>query len=124
MENLTIQATAISPMINFVAGKGLFEIKGRSVPENAMKFYDPLLEWTKAYVKNPLSETLLELHIEYFNTSSSKCLLQIFKQLEAIHGKSTQVRMIWFYSEDDMLEVGEDYQMLLKIPIELREIEY
>ncbi len=76
------------------------------------------------YAGSPASETILELSLEYFNTSSSKCLLDVFRKLEMLNS-SGNVAIRWYYDEEDedMKEVGEDYQALLKVPISLIALE-
>jgi hypothetical protein len=66
----------------------------------------------------------VNIQLEYFNTSSSKCILDVFKKLEAIYKSGNEVVINWFYEEDDedMLEAGEDYQSIIKIPFKMCEI--
>ena len=67
----------------------------------------------------------MNIQLEYFNTSSSKCILDVFKKLEAIYKSGNEVLINWFYEEDDedMLEAGEDYQSIIKIPFKMVEID-
>ena len=121
MSNLIIDDSIKTPSIVF--GKsGMFEIKGKSIPENSLEFYKPVFEWLDNYSQSPAPMTELKVSLEYFNTSSSKCLLDIFRRLEIINlsGKS-QVKVCWYYDADDedMMEAGEDYQALVKVPFEL-----
>jgi hypothetical protein len=62
--------------------------------------------------------------LEYFNTSSSKSLLDVFKKLEDLHnsGKS-KVSIHWYYIQEDesMEEAGQEYQLLLGLPFVLCE---
>lgn len=113
-------------MVNLDAEKGLVEIKGRSIPENSIAFYEPLVNWLNEYSKNPQPQTVFNIHLEYFNTSSSKCILDVFKKAENIHndGKS-KVVVNWYYEEDDddMLEAGEDYQSIVDLPFEMIAVE-
>ncbi len=98
---------------------GYFELKGKSIPENSTEFYKPVFDWLDNYAADPKGSTKILVELEYFNTSSSKCILDIFRKLEAIHkaGKST-VSIAWLYDEDDedMKETGEDYQTIVKVP--------
>jgi hypothetical protein len=61
------------------------------------------------------------VQLEYFNTSSSKCILDVFKKLEAIHKAKHDVTINWFYEEDDedMLEAGEDYESIIRVPFKM-----
>ena len=124
MEKIVIEGGAKTPAVNFEAEKGLVEIRGRSIPENSIEFYQPLLDWLDKY-DAIAKETTVNVQLEYFNTSSSKCILDFFKKLENIHKKTSNVTINWFYEEDDedMLEAGEDYQSIINIPFKMIEVE-
>ncbi len=124
MEPIIIEGTPKTPSIKFDAKDGVFEIKGRSIPENSVEFYKPLNEWLDNYMQVPLDKTVVNIRLEYFNTSSSKCILDVFKRLEAIHRSKHDVEINWFYEEDDedMLEAGEDYDSIIKVPFKMIEI--
>lgn len=127
METLTIDGTPKTPTVEMDIDSGVIEIKGRSIPENSIDFYRPIVEWLDQYSDSPLSETKVNIQLEYFNTSSSKCILDVFKKLEQVFKKNGDKGVVinWFYEEDDedMLEAGEDYQSILKIPFKMIEIE-
>lgn len=126
MNNLEITGSPKTPTISFISETGILEIKGRSIPENAIDFFKPLVDWLEEYSKQAQKITQTNIQLEYFNTSSSKCILDIFKKLEAINKQdNSEVLINWYYEEDDedMLEAGEDYQSILKIPFEMIEIE-
>ena len=113
METLQIEGTPKTPSIKFDYNNALLEIKGRSIPENSIEFYKPLVDW-------------LDIQLEYFNTSSSKCILDVFKKLESIQkGGNSQVVINWHYEEDDedMLEAGEDYQAIINVPFKMVQVE-
>ena len=124
MEPIIIEGTPKTPSIKFDAREGVFEIKGRSIPENSVEFYKPLNEWLDQYMQVPLDKTVVNIRLEYFNTSSSKCILDVFKRLESIHKSKHDVEINWFYEEDDedMLEAGEDYDSIIKVPFKMIEI--
>ena len=125
MEPILIEGTPKTPSVKFDPEKGVIEIKGRSIPENSIEFYKPLVDWLEHYAKSPLNKTLVNVQLEYFNTSSSKCILDVFKKLEAIHKANHDVVINWFYEEDDedMLEAGEDYESIIRVPFKMIEIE-
>lgn len=124
MEKLTIEGTPKTPTINFDYEQGFLEIKGRSIPENSIEFYKPLVEWLDNYALKAKSNTIVNIQLEYFNTSSSKCILDVFKKLEAIHKTGNQITVNWYYEQDDedMLEAGEDYQAIINVPFKMIEI--
>ena len=82
------------------------------------------MEWLEKYSDSPLDLTQVNVQLEYFNTSSSKCILDVFKKLEAIHKGKSEVIINWYYEEDDedMLEAGEDYESIIRVPFKMIEI--
>ena len=124
MEALSIEGTAKTPTVKFNHEGGILEIKGRSIPENSIEFYKPLVEWLEEYTGTPMDLTQVNVQLEYFNTSSSKCILDVFKKLEAVHKGNSEVIINWYYEEDDedMLEAGEDYESIIRVPFKMIEI--
>jgi hypothetical protein len=125
MDNITIEGSPKTPTVNFDAGAGLLEIKGRSIPENSIEFYKPLLDWIEAYASVASGTVKVVIQLEYFNTSSSKCILDVFKKLEGLMTGGADITIFWHYEEDDedMLEAGEDYEAIINIPFKMIEIE-
>ena len=125
MGNLNMEGSPKTPTINFDESTGVLEVKGRSIPENSVEFYKPLNEWVEAYGKSPKAETIFDVKLEYFNTSSSKCILDLFKLLESLNGNGTEVKVNWYFEEDDedMEEAGEDYQAIISLPFKMIEVE-
>ena len=124
MEPITFEGTPKTPTVNFNADDGIVEIKGRSIPENSIEFYKPLVDWLEQYKDNAQPMTKVIIQLEYFNTSSSKCILDVFKKLEAVHKAKNPVEIHWYYEEDDedMLEAGEDYESIIIVPFKMVEI--
>ncbi|MBR9999815.1 MAG: DUF1987 domain-containing protein [Cyclobacteriaceae bacterium] len=121
MKNLFIEGTVRTPHIFLEADKGKLEFSGRSIPENSIAFYRPVVEWVEDYLINPNEITTIIIKLEYFNTSSSKSLLEIFKKFESTFKSGKKVLVRWFYEQEDedMQESGEDFRDILKIPFEL-----
>jgi hypothetical protein len=114
--------TQMTPLTDFNAETGKLLISGKSVPENAAIFYDPMLEWLDQYIQMPAKKTTLTIQFEYFNTITTKILADIFFKLEVLHiSKKSEVLVNWQYVEDDenMLETGEDYQSICAIPFNI-----
>ncbi|HEY4799985.1 MAG TPA: DUF1987 domain-containing protein [Bacteroidia bacterium] len=125
MEKINIESTPKTPSVNFDFEKGVLEIKGRSIPENSIEFYKPIVESLEKYGSSPGPATTVNIQLEYFNTSSSKCILDVFKKLESIHKNGNQLVINWYYEQDDedMLEAGEDYQAIINVPFKMIQIE-
>ena len=100
---------------------GILEVKGRSIPENSIEFYKPLVDALDKYAGSAKPATTVNVQLEYFNTSSSKCILDVFKKLESINKSGSAVTINWHYEEDDedMLEAGEDYQAIINVPFKM-----
>ncbi len=109
MRSLLIEGTAKTPEITADHEQGLIEIKGRSHPENTAQCYWPLMDWADKYVKIPQEKTTISINLEYFNTSSSKVLLNILKKFEVIPDSKERVIVQWYYeaNDEDDLETGE-----------------
>jgi len=124
MDSISIEGTPKTPTVSLDAGTGIVEIKGRSIPENSIEFYRPIVEWLEDYSSGPQKLTTVNIQLEYFNTSSSKCILDVFKKLESIKKARNEVVINWYYEEDDedMLEAGEDYESIIRIPFKMIEI--
>jgi len=125
MKNLILEGSAKTPTVKFDGDNGSMELKGRSIPENSIDFYKPLNMWIEDYGKAPKPNTVVDIKLEYFNTSSSKCILDVFKQLEKLNSKNTVVSINWYFEEDDedMEEAGEDYDAIIDLPFKMIEVE-
>jgi len=125
MEPINIEPSVKTPKISFDAGSGALEIEGRSIPENSTEFYKPVFEWLDTYIDSPSGNTEFAFKLEYFNTSSSKCILDVLRKLEKLHNNGNAVVVNWFYEEDDedMKEAGENYQRIVTVPIQLTLLE-
>ncbi|MBX3165649.1 MAG: DUF1987 domain-containing protein [Bacteroidetes bacterium] len=121
MEKYAVEGTPKTPSIKFDLANGVLEIKGRSIPENSIEFYKPLVDALDKYAVATKPATTVNVQLEYFNTSSSKCILDVFKKLESINKSGSAVTINWHYEEDDedMLEAGEDYQAIINVPFKM-----
>ena len=112
------------PTVNFEVATGNCEIAGESYLEETTKFYAPLLAWIREYidtVKGPLN---FDIKLSYFNTSSSKCLVDILDMLKNYQRDGGLVTVNWYYEDsDEELEEVEDFILetglqINKIPID------
>lgn len=108
------------PKIVLDKDKGEFEISGQSLPENVHEFYAPVIAWLGEYAKNPNPKTEVTFKMEYYNTASSKMLFSVLEKFDQIFQAGNDVKIFWHYDQDDedMLESGEDYADLVKVPFE------
>lgn len=125
MEKLTLAPTLNTPGISFDPGGNKFELKGESRPENVRSFYLPILDWLEKFAAelsgNKSSEALdFSFNFEYFNSTSAKYILDIFKILNSINQSGSSVKVSWHYEEDDedMYEVGMEMSRMSGIDFE------
>jgi hypothetical protein len=120
MEIFYLEGSEDTPRINLNKEKGIFEISGRSIPEDPAAFYSPVLEWIKHYKGEANKSTAFVFKLEYFNTASAKIILDILYALEGIPNITVQ----WCFQEDDedMEEAGEEFCELVKIPFEFKSL--
>jgi hypothetical protein len=120
METIKIQGTEDTPKVILDKEKEIMEISGRSLPEDVASFYEPVLTWLEEYAQSPNKKTIFNFKLVYFNTASSKLLLDILMKLEEIHEAGHDVLIRWHFPEDDedMEEAGEEYADIVDVPFE------
>ncbi len=124
MESLIIQKTEDTPQILFDLETGVFKLSGRSLPENAIEFYMPILDWIEELLEQSFDkEFVFEIQLEYFNTASSKQLAKMLLLIEK-YIDANKILIRWFYEKEDndMLISGNQYSKFLKLEFEF--IEY
>lgn len=121
METISIEATDETPAVTLNAESNTFDFSGKSLPEDVSTFYNPILDWFDAYSLNPNDETKVDFKLTYFNTASSKCILDILMKLEEISEAGNSVTINWHYQEDDedMEEAGEEYADIVDIEFDM-----
>lgn len=104
-----------TPSIVLDKEKNKMEISGVSLPEDVISFYKPVLNWVDEYLKEPNPETEFNVKLTYFNTSSSKILLEILSRFEQLVTKGLQVTVHWHYPDmdEDLLATGKEFQSML-----------
>ena len=124
MEVIKIVGTDDTPSVIMDVANEIFEISGRSLPEDVASFYEPILDWLERYSEVADGTTVFNFKLVYFNTASSKMLLDILLKLEEMYESGKEVLVRWHFPEDDedMLEAGEDYESIIKVPFRMIEI--
>ena len=121
MDILDIRATNDTPRVIFDPDNDIFEISGRSLPEDVVTFYQPVIDWLDEYKRLPNKNTEFVFKYIYFNTATSKLVQDILMKLEQIHEAGNSVKVIWYYEQDDedMQDLGEEFKDYVDIPFEL-----
>ena len=117
-ETFYLEATESTPKIKLDKENSIIEMSGRSLPENVKEFYNPVINWLEEYIKAPNDKTKIVLNFEYFNTASSKMIMDILEKVKKIQEQGKEIDVDWYYIEedDDMLEAGEDYSEITDVP--------
>lgn len=123
MEPLYIEPTEFTPKVFFDPENSVFEISGFSRPENVIGFYKPILKWLEEYNDQVLSQNInfskslltLNLKMTYFNSASSKFLLDILLEFMKFMSKGNKIEVNWYYEDgdDEILESGEEIADML-----------
>lgn len=120
MNAYIVEATRDTPGVILDPANNKFEMNGKSLPEDVSAFYDPILDWVGGYAESPNEKTTFEMKMNYFNTASSKMLLDLLFALEEMAEEGNAVQIHWHYKEndEDMKEAGEEYEDIVEIPFE------
>lgn len=118
---LDIKATNDTPRVMFDPDNEIFEISGRSLPEDVVTFYQPVIDWLDEYKLLPNEKTEFVFKYIYFNTATSKLVQDILLRLEYINENGGDVRVIWYFEldDEDMHDLGEEFKEYIDIPFEL-----
>ena len=118
MDTLHIVGTDETPEILLDKSKGIFRISGRSLPEDCVEFYRPVLEWIEHYGNKPNTATAFEFKLDYVNTASSKLVQDVMMALEIIPG----TKIVWYFqdADEDMEAMGQEYSELISVPFEFK----
>jgi SiaC family regulatory phosphoprotein len=121
MEALHIKPTEDVPEVILNQEKEIFEISGMSLPEDVNTFYEPVLNWINLYTRNPNPLTIFNFRFTYFNTATSKIILDILTMLEEMVEAGHNVVVRWHFAErdEDMHEAGEEFSEMVGVPFEL-----
>jgi hypothetical protein len=121
--NILIQKASNTPLVKFE--DGVLIISGRSIPENAISFFEPLFKFIAEYSKKPDTLTEVNILLEYANSSTNRSLMAIFTLFEHIYENGHNVSINWFFESGDELmhDLGNDFKTVLRIPFDLHEKE-
>lgn len=127
MRSIHLESTIKTPELDFNGDTGVLMLSGRSLPEDAVDFYEAPLTWIKEYSEAPKPNTKAVFRLEYLNTSSSSMVRSLLEKLTELNrsGKSV-VSVEWHFEEDDleMEETGRHYEHTIEdLPIKFVEVE-
>jgi hypothetical protein len=104
MKNIILEPTNSTPAVKFITD-GRLLLQGRSLPENVMKFYKPLIDWAKLLKATVVK---IDVNLEYLNSASSKKMFELMKILDS-NECIKELIVNWHYESDDedALESGQ-----------------
>lgn len=118
MKPIRIDETPFSPEVNLDKERSRFEFYGKSFPEDPHVFFNPIIDWFREYVIAPNKETIVVFKLDYFNTTSSKKIIDILNVLKEVHRQKKPIMIHWYYrtGDDDMFESGETISEIVSLP--------
>jgi hypothetical protein len=118
---LYIEATSVSPEVDFHIEERRFLIKGRSMPENTEKFYNPINNWLRENVQHQFVRASIDIHLDYYNTGSFIRLMALFNLLEELNQKDNEFIVRWICEGDDEDNIadGQSFKDVVKVPFEI-----
>jgi len=121
MEPLDIIGTNDTPRVLLDPDNDIFEISGRSLPEDVVSFYQPVLDWLDDYKTHPIKKTDFIFKYIYFNTATSKLVQDILNRLESLNDNGHLVSVLWYYEQDDedMYDMGLEFKENINLPFEI-----
>ena len=116
MEDYSINATKATPAINFNSQTGILSINGRSIPEDSVSFFEPLQNIIRQYLENSLPNNIINIRLDYLNSSSTACLLGILRDYEKLNKTITTIVNWQYESEDeDILNIGLNFSEIIDL---------
>ena len=121
MDPLILEMTDSTPAVHLDKSTGKFEISGRSLPEEALAFYQPILEWINSYIDDPNESTTFVFRMEYINSASIRALNDMLTLLEKLFLKGNQLNIEWKFNFDDseLRDTGEEFSEIYKMPFKI-----
>ncbi len=107
LKNMFVEQTEKTPLVDLNHISGELILSGRSIPINAPRIFEPILDWINEYVKNPRQTTNLRLNLEYFNTASSIWLAKIVKSLTGISKPECVLFLHVYFSIEDFDDIDD-----------------
>lgn len=121
MDPLILDTTDSTPAVYLDKSTGKFEISGRSLPEEALAFYQPVLEWINRYLDDPNESTTFVFKMDYINSASIRALNDILTLLEKLFLKGNKLNIEWKYNIDDseLRDTGEEFSEIYEMPFKI-----
>jgi hypothetical protein len=125
MQMLLIEPTKSTPRVEFDKSSQIYRITGQSYPENALLFFTPVFQWLDDFLGNMTGEAEFQFGLQYMNTSSSKCIMDIIDMLDSAYARGKKVAIKWLYDADNenLLECAEEFKEDVSLPFVIVPVE-
>jgi len=115
MQDFIMEGGRIRPTARFNSKEGVLSLEGRSLLESAEEVFDKMNKWFEEYVQNPQPETVLNISLEYFNSSTAKALIRFLIISKKLENKS-ELTINFYYDDENVFEYGRDFSDVIGIP--------
>ncbi len=122
MNDLILTGSISSPTVRLDASRGSMELSGESYPQNAFDFFGPIIGWARQFLRESPEPLMLELHLSYLNTSSTKCVIDLLDLLEGAYKIGRHVQVVWYCDPENerAREAAEEFREDVTLPFEIR----
>ena len=103
--------TYFIPSVKCSTATGICEIKGESYLDYAAEFYERILDWITRYLGETSLEVTLNFKLGYFNTSTSKAILDMFHGLKQLMQEGHTIHVNWYYPQGDLESLEEAQEL-------------
>ncbi|MFB6307322.1 MAG: DUF1987 domain-containing protein [Flavobacteriales bacterium] len=124
MEKIELKETFETPYVLFDPQNSVFEIEGRSIPEDPRTFYNKLYDFLDQYKPPASKEVIFRFYLYYYNSSSAKHIFKLLNKLNELYKAGNKIKVTWEYEsgDEDSYDEGFDFKNALELPFELKEV--
>ena len=111
MQDFVLHASRQTPAVELAFSGHRIRIAGEAYPENAVSFFEPILDQLRAYLARPADAPIeAELELRYLNSASTKMVFKLVGLLDQAASAGREVRLRFVVLDDDEMlqELGAD----------------
>lgn len=121
MQDYLLEREIKTPLIDAKAS-GEMRMEGICIPEDVTRLFAPFFTWLEQYTESPAEKTVMNVKLDYYNTSTASILLKVFRQLAKVKSAGKSVVINWIYEEDDEENMESGYGYAASLDIEFNVI--
>jgi len=111
MQDFSLPSSRQTPAIELAFSAHRLRIAGEAYPENAVAFFEPVLEQIRDYLALAHAQPIeAELELRYLNSASTKMIFKLVGLLDQAASKGRKVRLRFVVLDDDEMlqDLGAD----------------